>query len=128
MLNKSLLPQDFRKMGGLRYLLPFTYTVILIGSLSLMALPFLTGFYSKDLILELASGQYTITATIAYWLGTIAALFTSIYSLRLLTLTFFGYPNGSKKSYESVHEVSFLTAIPLIILALLSIFFWIFCS
>jgi len=115
--------QDFRKMGGLRYLLPFTYTVILIGSLSLMALPFLTGFYSKDLILELASGQYTITATIAYWLGTIAALFTSIYSLRLLTLTFFGYPNGSKKSYESIHEVSFLTALPLIILALLSIFF-----
>lgn len=44
--------QDFRKMGGLRYLLPFTYTMMLIGSLSLMALPFLTGFYSKDLILD----------------------------------------------------------------------------
>lgn len=52
-----MLPQDFRKMGGLRYLLPFTYTVILIGSLSLMALPFLTGFYSKDLILELSVRQ-----------------------------------------------------------------------
>jgi NADH-ubiquinone oxidoreductase chain 5 len=115
--------QDFRKMGGLRYLLPLTYTMMLIGSLSLMALPFLTGFYSKDLILELAKGQYTISGAIAYWLGTISALFTSIYSLRLLTLAFFGYPNGSKSTYESIHEVSFSTAIPLIILALLSIFF-----
>jgi NADH-ubiquinone oxidoreductase chain 5 len=115
--------QDFRKMGGLRYLLPFTYTMMLIGSLSLMALPFLTGFYSKDLILEQSFTRCTITGAIAYWLGTISALFTSFYSLRLLTLAFFGYPNGSKSTYESVHEVSLLTGAALLLLALLSIFF-----
>lgn len=115
--------QDFRKMGGLRYLLPFTYTMMLIGSLSLMALPFLTGFYSKDLILELAKGQYTVTGSMVYWFGIIAALFTSIYSLRLLTLTFFSYPNAPYKTLKSVHEVPFIMGMPLAILALLSIFF-----
>ena len=73
--------QDMRKMGGLVNLLPFTYTMILIGSLSLMALPFLTGFYSKDLILEVAFGQYLFTGNVAYWLGTISAVFTAFYSL-----------------------------------------------
>jgi NADH-ubiquinone oxidoreductase chain 5 len=115
--------QDFRKMGGLRYLLPFTYTMILIGSLSLMAIPFLTGFYSKDLIIELAKGQYTYIGTITYWLATISAIFTSIYSFRLITLTFFSYPNNNKKTYESIHEVSIIMGIPLTILAILSIFF-----
>jgi len=97
--------------------------MMLIGSLSLMALPFLTGFYSKDLILELAKGQYTVTGSMVYWMGTIAALFTSIYSLRLLTLTFFGYPNSSYKTLKSIHEVSFIIGMPLAILALFSIFF-----
>jgi NADH-ubiquinone oxidoreductase chain 5 len=52
--------QDMRKMGGLIYVLPLTYSLSLIGSLSLMGFPFLTGFYSKDLILELAFASYTI--------------------------------------------------------------------
>lgn len=110
-------------MGGLRYLLPFSYTMILIGSLSLMAIPFLTGFYSKDLIIELAKGQYTTIGSITYWLATISAMLTSIYSLRLLTLTFFGSPNGNKKTYESIHEASLIMGIPLIILSIFSIFF-----
>jgi NADH-ubiquinone oxidoreductase chain 5 len=58
--------QDLRKMGGLIKFLPFTYTMILIGSLSLMALPFLTGFYSKDVILEIAYSQFYITGTFTY--------------------------------------------------------------
>nr|QYC35762.1 NADH dehydrogenase subunit 5 [Apophysomyces elegans] len=115
--------QDMRKMGGLVNLLPFTYTMILIGSLSLMALPFLTGFYSKDLILEVAFGQYLFTGNVAYWLGTISAVFTAFYSLRLLALTFLTYPNGPKINYLGTHEAPLIMAIPLVLLAIMSIFF-----
>ena len=80
--------QDMRKMGGLATLLPFTYAMMLIGSLSLVGFPFLTGFYSKDCILELAYTQYTISGNFAFWLGSISVLFTSYYSFRLLFLTF----------------------------------------
>jgi NADH-ubiquinone oxidoreductase chain 5 len=58
--------QDMRRLGGLINLLPFTYTIILIGSLSLMAIPFMTGFYSKDLILESGYAQYTMSGHIVY--------------------------------------------------------------
>lgn len=115
--------QDMRKMGGLVNLLPFTYTMILIGSLSLMALPFLTGFYSKDLILEVAYGQYLFAGNVAYWLGTISAVFTAFYSLRLLALTFLTVPNGPKMNYGASHEAPLIMAIPLLLLALMSIFF-----
>ena len=80
--------QDMRKMGGLIQLLPFTYAMMLIGSFSLAGFPFLTGFYSKDVILELAYAKYTISGNFAYWLGCICVLFTSYYSFRLLFLTF----------------------------------------
>ena len=81
--------QDMRKMGGLVNLLPFTYFVMLVGSLSLMGFPFLTGFYSKDIILELSFATYTFKGFFAYYLGLISACFTSFYSFRLLYLTFF---------------------------------------
>ena len=50
-----------------------------------MAFPFLTGFYSKDLILEVALGQYEVSGNVAYWLGTISAVFTAFYSFRYTT-------------------------------------------
>jgi len=81
--------QDMRKMGGLSQLLPFTYAMMVIGSLALIGFPFLTGFYSKDVILEVAYAKYTLSGNFAYWLGSLAALFTSYYSFRLLFLTFF---------------------------------------
>ena len=82
-------------MGGLIKFLPFTYSVMLVGSLSLLAIPFLTGFYSKDLILELAYGSYNYIGLYAYILGTITAGITAFYSFRLISLVFFTYPIGS---------------------------------
>src|SRR3954465_7329686 len=72
--------QDMRKYGGLIRLLPFTSIMLLIGSLSLMGFPFLTGYYSKDLILEVAYATYTLKGTVCFWLGLITAFFTSFYS------------------------------------------------
>ena len=115
--------QDMRRLGGLINFLPFTYTIILIGSLSLMAVTFLTGFYSKDLILESGWAHYTISGNIVYWLGTLTAMITAFYSFRLISMTFLTTPNAPKVDYEQTHEQDIITVIPLVLLALLSIFF-----
>jgi NADH-ubiquinone oxidoreductase chain 5 len=114
--------QDMRRMGGLVKVIPFTYAMMLIGSLSLMGFPFLTGFYSKDIILELAYAKYTLDSTLAHWLGTISAFFTSFYSFRLLYLTFLNNPNGHKEILKHAHEPSLYMMTPLMILAIGSIF------
>src|ERR1700742_628506 len=115
--------QDVRRMGGLIKFLPFTYSVMLVGSLSLLATPFLTGFYSKDLILELAFGQYSFSGMYGFTLGTITAGITAFYSFRLISLVFLTVPNGQKESYLNSHESNIYVIIPLLILALFSIFF-----
>jgi len=114
--------QDVRRMGGLIKFLPFTYTVMLVGSLSLLATPFLTGFYSKDLIIELAFGAYSFSGTYAYILGSITAGLTAFYSFRLISLVFLTVPNGSKIVYLNSHEANLAVIIPLFVLALFSIF------
>lgn len=114
--------QDIRKMGGLIKIIPFTYILILIGSLSLMGIPFLTGFYSKDVILELTFANYHVYSTFSYWLGTISAFFTSFYSFRLIFLTFFNKTNAFKFSIENMHDAPLIMIIPLIILVIGSIF------
>ena len=114
--------QDMRKMGGLARLLPFTYSMMLIGSLALIGFPFLTGFYSKDVILEVAYAKYTVSGNFAYWLGTLSALFTSYYSFRLLFLTFLAPTNAFKQSIKHLHDAPIIMAIPLILLAFGSIF------
>lgn len=115
--------QDVRKMGGLIKFLPFTYSVMLAGSLSLLATPYLTGFYSKDLILELAFAQYSFNGMYAYVLGSITAGITAFYSFRLISLVFLTTPNGPKGSYLNSHESNLAVIIPLLILAIFSIFF-----
>lgn len=118
--------QDFRKYGGLIYYLPLTYSVMLIASLSLAAIPFMTGFYSKDFILESAYGQYLLSSITVYYIATLGAMFTTLYSVKVLYLTFLSNPNGPLVNYkqaQAAHEGDMFMSIPLIILAVFSIFF-----
>jgi len=115
--------QDFRKFGGLIGYLPLTYSVMLIASLSLVAFPFMTGFYSKDFILESAYGQFSFSGVAVYIIATIGAIFTTLYSVKVLYLTFLTNPNGPKISYKHAHEGNLFLSLPLVILALFSIFF-----
>jgi NADH-ubiquinone oxidoreductase chain 5 len=114
--------QDMRKMGGLRKLVPFTYSVMMVGSLALMGFPFLTGFYSKDVILEVAFGKYNTIGYFSYILGTCAAFFTAFYSFRLAHLTFLSEPNGYKPVIMNAHDSPIRMSLPLAILAIPSIF------
>nr|YP_667834.1 NADH dehydrogenase subunit 5 [Verticillium dahliae]ABC60431.1 NADH dehydrogenase subunit 5 [Verticillium dahliae] len=120
--------QDLRKYGGLKEYLPLTYSVILIASLSLVAFPFMTGFYSKDFILESAYGQYHFSSIAVYFIATIGAIFTTLYSVKILYLAFLANPNGSAKYYPSKdknvsHEGDIFLILPLIVLAIFSIYF-----
>jgi len=115
--------QDFRKYGGLKSFLPLTYTVMLIASLSLAALPFMSGFYSKDFILESAYGQYYFSSITIYFVASIGAMFTTLYSVKVLYLTFLTNPNGPLINYNNAHEGNIFMTLPLIILAIFSIFY-----
>jgi NADH-ubiquinone oxidoreductase chain 5 len=118
--------QDLRKYGGLKSYLPLTYSVMLIASLSLIALPFMTGFYSKDLILESAYGKFLLSSMFIYSVAIIAAVFTTLYSIKILYLSFFCNPNGLLIDYNKIHESNFYMSIPLIILSVFSIIFGFF--
>ena len=119
--------QDRRKRGGLAKLLPLTYAARTVGSLALRGFPFLAGFYSKDVILELAYGSFSVEGRFAYTLGSAAAFCTAFYSRRLSALTFFSGsdtngPRGSRVTYEHAHEAAWPRALPLVVLAIGSIF------
>jgi NADH-ubiquinone oxidoreductase chain 5 len=124
--------QDFRKYGGLKPFLPLTYSVMLIASLSLIAFPFMTGFFSKDFILESAYGQFYFSSTVIYFIATIGAIFTTLYSVKVLYLTFLSNPHGPLVNYKQVsysHNMSIaqegdiFISFPLILLAVFSILF-----
>ena len=115
--------QDFRRYGGLKPFLPLTYSVMLIASLSLVAFPFMTGFYSKDFILESAYGQFCFSSTAVYFIAVIGAMFTTLYSVKVLYLTFLTNPNGSLIDYKKAHEGDIFMSLPLILLAIFSVFF-----
>lgn len=114
--------QDMRKMGGLKNLVPFTYSTMVVGSLALIGFPFLTGFYSKDLILEVAYGKYSFLGYLSYFLGTFGAFLTAFYSTRLLYLTFLSKPTGHKQIICSVQDSGPQIATTLGFLAIPSIF------
>jgi NADH:ubiquinone oxidoreductase subunit 5 (subunit L)/multisubunit Na+/H+ antiporter MnhA subunit len=114
--------QDIRKMGGLIRFMPFTYTVMLIGTIALLGLPWLSGFYSKDLILELAYGNYQFSSLFAYILGTLTAFLTAFYSTRLINMVYLTVPNANKTSYLNIHSENYVVIIPLSILAIGAVF------
>ena len=115
--------QDLRKYGGLISFLPLTYSVILIASLSLVAFPFMTGFYSKDFILESAYGQYHFSSIDVYVIAVIGAIFTTLYSVKVIYLTFLTNPNGPVNYYRNAHESDIFISLPLVVLAIFSIYF-----
>ena len=114
--------QDIRNMGGLWRLMPYTWIAMLIGTLALTGFPFLSGFYSKDAIIEfayLSGSNFGYAATIV---GILTAFLTALYSWRLIFKTFHGKFNNQKYSKSDVHESELIILIPLAILVLGSIF------
>jgi NADH-ubiquinone oxidoreductase chain 5 len=118
--------QDLRKMGGLLHLFPVSFVMILIGSLALIGTPFLTGFYSKDCILELAFAKHNFIGNFCYFLGCFAAFCTSFYSFRLLFLAFINPTNTYKNYIENAHDAPIKMVVPLIILGFGAIFYGFF--
>lgn len=126
--------QDVRKFGGLQQILIFSYTALLIGSLALVGTPFLTGFYSKDVILELAYARYSLSANFSYLLTCFSVLTTSYYSFRLLFMVFntshSNRPkttNLNKQDAVHAHDADWVMQLVLVILALGSIYAgWLF--
>ena len=128
-IHSMLDQQDVRRMGMLLKYLPVSYIMILIGSLTIMGIPFLTGFYSKDFILEYVYSSNIFLNFFLYSLGIISAALTSFYSIKLLFLTFYNVHNSyfnilynNKNKFISIHESKFLILIALIILFLGSLF------
>jgi NADH-ubiquinone oxidoreductase chain 5 len=114
--------QDMRKMGNLIFYLPLSYIAIFIGSFSIMAFPFLTGFYSKDLILELLSLPYNFSHSFIYFLTLFAAFITAFYSIRTLLFTFFNISSVSSITFH-IYESNIWISFPLILLSFFALFF-----
>ena len=118
--------QDIKKMGGLYNKIPLTYITMLIGSLSLVGLPFLSGYYSKDLILEIIYLNDYEYSFYFFLMGVIGVLFTSIYSLRLLVYVFHRDSVADEKVIAHIHESPSIMILPLVILSIFAIFFGMF--
>ncbi len=110
--------QDIRKMGGIRKKLPYTYAYMLIGTLALTGFPFLSGFYSKDAIIEFAYLSKSSLGNYAVFIGIFTALLTSIYSWRLFFKTFHGPYNNKSIPINDTHESPIIMLLPLLLLAI----------
>ncbi len=110
--------QDLRRMGALRKVLPFTWAMMLIGTLSLTGFPFTAGFVSKDAIIEATYAAHSWVGNYAFVLTLTAAVLTSFYSWRLMFLAFEGKPREPKEVLAHAHEPPLTMGIPLALLAL----------
>ena len=114
--------QDIRKMGGIYKKIPYTYAFMVIGTLAITGFPFLSGFYSKDAILEAAYFSTNNMGGYATVIGVLTAMLTSIYSWRLIFKTFHGEYRNKEYPFEKVHESPIVILAPLAILTIGAIF------
>ncbi len=114
--------QNINNMGGIWKKLPYTYALMIIGTLALTGFPFLSGFYSKDAIIEFAYLSGTTTGLYASGIGIFTAFLTSIYSWRLIFKTFHGEYNNKRIKIEDTHESPLIMLLPLILLSIGAIF------
>ena len=108
--------QDIRKMGGLKDKIPFTYAVMVIGTLALTGFPLTAGYFSKDAIIEAAYVGHNVLAPHAFWATVVAAGLTAFYSWRLIYKTFHGAPHDPAH-HEAAHESPMVMLVPLGMLA-----------
>ena len=114
--------QDMRHMGGVWKKIPYTYSLMIIGTLALTGFPFLSGFFSKDAIIETAYSSTSFFAGYAVTIGVLTAFMTSLYSWRLIFMTFHVTFNNKNISLSKVHESPAVMLVPLLFLALGAIF------
>jgi len=119
-ISSLLDEQDYRRMGSLVYKMPFTFLSVFVGSMAIIGFPFLTGFYSKDFILESTITSYCIDSVFIYFIGVFSAFFTAVYSFRLIFFVFIKKTNIYKNDLH-VEETNINIIIPLFILSIMSI-------
>src|SRR5262249_8344509 len=108
--------QDIWKMGGLKDKIPFTYAMMVIGTLALTGFPLTAGYFSKDAIIEAAYATNNLAMVYAFACTVAAAALTSFYSWRLILVTFHGHPHD-RSHYEHAHESPMVVLVPLAVLA-----------
>ena len=113
--------QDMRRMGGLRKYMPITYWTALIGTLALIGFPGFSGFFSKDALIEAVHESQIAGAGFAFWCVLLGVFVTSLYSFRLLFLTFHGAERFDAHTREHLHESPAVVTVPLILLAIPSV-------
>jgi NADH-quinone oxidoreductase subunit L len=113
--------QDMRRMGGLRRYMPVTYVTCLIGSLALIGFPGMSGFFSKDIIIEALKESRIEGSGYAYWCALIGVFVTALYSFRLVFMTFHGKERMDEHTREHLHESPWVVTLPLVALAIPSV-------
>ena len=114
--------QNINYMGGVWKKLPYTYSLMIIGTLALTGFPFLSGFYSKDAIIEFAYLRGNTAGYYAAGIGIFTAFLTSIYSWRLIFKTFHGEYNNKEIRIDETHESPIVMLIPLVLLSIGALF------
>lgn len=110
-----------RKMGGLRRYMPVTYWTCVVGALALIGFPGLSGFFSKDIIIEAVHHSRIPGAGYAYWCVLLGVFVTALYSFRLVFMTFHGRERMDPHTREHLHESPWVVTLPLVALAIPSV-------